>query len=206
MGGGPGEAVVGGSSPAAEEEEEQGSETWGCVNVFSTWQRWTLHLLHFGGVFRPFVVCDRMHLHINLQGNSNAKIYWELNYNNMSHAKGKASTAKQTCLGSLLGLEMTTYRKDISSLGRLPCHRDFKKTTLPPLRTIEILLPDGNVTCSGRIGFVLGVWLPLVLIHIKMWDSYMYNHYIWKLLLDLRCRTRCTPKHDMKHQILWNHS
>ena len=26
---------------------------------------------------------------------------------------------------------------------------------------IEISFPDGNVTRSGRIGFILGVWLPL---------------------------------------------
>ena len=38
---------------------------------------------------------------------------------------------------------------------------------------IEISFPDGNVTCSGRIGFILGVWLPLVFystnlkVHIK---------------------------------------
>ena len=28
------------------------------------------------------------------------------------------------------------------------------------LLMIAISLPDGNVTRSGRIGFVLGVWLP----------------------------------------------
>ena len=46
------------------------------------------------------------------------KIYWELN-------KGKASTAKQTYPHSLLGLEMNAYRKDVSSLGHLPCQLDL---------------------------------------------------------------------------------
>ena len=38
------------------------------------------------------------------------------------------------------------------------------RATRPHLLMIEISFPDDNVTRSGRIGFILGVWLPLVLI------------------------------------------
>ena len=46
---------------------------------------------------------------------------------NISHAKGKASTAKQTCLGSFQGPEGKNYWKEKSSLGRLPCQLVLKK-------------------------------------------------------------------------------
>ena len=57
---------------------------------------------------------------------------------NISHAKGKASTAKQTCLGSLLGLEMTTYWKDISSPGHLPCQLDLRKIRSPAITAFTV--------------------------------------------------------------------
>ena len=54
----------------------------------------------------------------------------------------------------------------ISSIWRHPCQLDLSqhyRATHPqsPL-TIGISFPDDNVTRSGRIGFILGVWLPLV--------------------------------------------
>ena len=46
---------------------------------------------------------------------------------NTSHPKGKASTAKQTCLGSLLGLELNLYCVLISSLWRHLCQLDISQ-------------------------------------------------------------------------------
>ena len=44
-----------------------------------------------------------------------------------SHAKGKASTAKQTCLGSLLGLELNLHCVMISSFWRHPCQLELSR-------------------------------------------------------------------------------
>ena len=35
------------------------------------------------------------------------------------------------------------------------------------LLILEFSFPDDNVTRSGRIGFIRGVWLPLVIIEIR---------------------------------------
>ena len=48
-----------------------------------------------------------------------------------SHAKGKASTAKQTCLGSFLGLELNLHCVKISSFWRHPCQLDLSRATRP---------------------------------------------------------------------------
>ena len=45
----------------------------------------------------------------------------------LSYAKGKASTAKQICLGSLLGLELNLYCVMISSFCRHPCQLDLSQ-------------------------------------------------------------------------------
>ena len=89
-----------------------------------------------------------------------------------SHAK--ASTAKQTNLCSLLGLELKLYCVLISSSFRHPWrvalstgpqrHRVTRPQSSSNERTIQISFPDDNVTDSGRIGFILGVWVPLGII------------------------------------------
>ena len=49
---------------------------------------------------------------------------------NVSHAKGKVSTAKQTCLDSPLGPELNSYCVMEDSLWRLPCQLDLLCPTL----------------------------------------------------------------------------
>ena len=75
-----------------------------------------------------------------------------------SHTKGKASTAKQTCLGSLLGLKLNLYCVLILFFWRHPCQLDLSRhhRATRPNYTIEMSFPDSNVTRSGRIGLNLG--------------------------------------------------
>ena len=77
----------------------------------------------------------------------------------------------QTCLGSLLGLELNLYCDLTSYTEFWLCILVAPSLSTGPHRAtrlqsssnerLKILFPDGNVTRSGRIGYVLGVWLPL---------------------------------------------
>ena len=78
-----------------------------------------------------------------------------------SHARVKASTAKQTCLDSLLGLELDLHSV-IRPSGAIPVNWTSIVQLVPShLLMLAFSFPDDIVTRSGRIGFILGVWLPL---------------------------------------------
>ena len=74
-------------------------------------------------------------------------------YGSTSHTKGKASTAKQISLGTLLGLELNLHCVMTSSFWRHPCQLDlsqrYRATRPQSSANVEISLPDDNVTRSA---------------------------------------------------------
>ena len=67
------------------------------------------------------------------------------------------------------------------------------------LLMIEILFPDDNMTRSGRIGFILGVWLPLVTCY-KYFAPLAYRQCQVK---EQCCIPTCLNYELRNHKVTW---